>query len=103
MALTGKPSIIFLDEPSSGLDPVKRRELWALIKRVVKDRSVLLTTHLMEEADTLCNTIGIITNGVLRCEGESISLKRKFSKGLNMQVVIDPELTTVEEISEVMS
>ena len=72
MALTGKPSIVFLDEPSSGLDPVKRRELWALIKRVVKDRSVLLTTHLMEEADTLCDTIGIITNGILRCGGESI-------------------------------
>ena len=78
MALTGEPSIIFLDEPSSGLDPVKRRELWSLIKKVVKNRSVLLTTHLMEEADTLCDSIGIITKGVLRCHGESINLKRKY-------------------------
>lgn len=84
MAITGDPSIIFLDEPSSGLDPVKRRELWRLIKEIVKTRSLLLTTHLMEEADTLCDRLAIITEGQLRCHGTSISLKKEYSKGFNL-------------------
>lgn len=63
IALTGEPNVIFLDEPSSGLDPVKRRNFWSLIKDLTQNKAVLLTTHLMEEADTLCNQIAIITAG----------------------------------------
>ena len=63
IALTGDPDILFLDEPSSGLDPVKRRQFWALIKDLKGDKALMLTTHLMEEAETLCNKIGIITKG----------------------------------------
>ena len=89
MALSGQPKIILLDEPSSGLDPVKRRELWQLIKEVTAGKAVVLTTHLMEEADTLCDEIGMITNGKLRCVGESIYLKKEFTKGLKIQVVLE--------------
>lgn len=84
MALAGNPKIIFLDEPSSGLDPVKRRIFWSLIKRLTTGRAVLLTTHLMEEADTLCKEIGIICNGRLRCYGNSLSLKSEFSGGMKI-------------------
>ena len=82
IALTGDPDILFLDEPSSGLDPVKRRQFWALIKQLKGDKALMLTTHLMEEAETLCNNIGIITKGQLRCHGTSTELKSYFTKGL---------------------
>ena len=96
MALTGDPKIIFLDEPSSGLDPVKRRHFWQLVKKVTKSRAVLLTTHLMEEADTLCNEIAIITTGKMRCIGNSIYLKNTFTDGMKIQVVLDKEKVTTE-------
>ena len=88
IALTGKPRIIFLDEPSSGLDPVKRRHFWSLIQENCSDKAVLLTTHLMEEADTLCDQIGIITTGQLRCIGNSISLKNSLTEGTKLQIVL---------------
>lgn len=89
MALTGNPKIVFLDEPSSGLDPVKRRHFWSLVKKVTEQRAVLLTTHLMEEADTLCSEIGILTSGKMRCVGNSIYLKKTFTHGIKIQVVLE--------------
>ena len=89
MALVGNPGVVFLDEPSSGLDPVKRRHFWTLIKKVTASRAVLLTTHLMEEADTLCNEIGIITTGQLRCIGNSINLKQIFAEGMRIQLQVE--------------
>jgi ABC-type multidrug transport system ATPase subunit len=100
MSLTGNPRIIFLDEPSSGLDPVKRRHFWQLIQRVTTNKAVLLTTHLMEEADTLCNEIGIITTGKLRCIGNSLALKSAFTEGVKLQVVMNPENRTDEKIED---
>jgi len=100
IALTGNPKIIFLDEPSSGLDPVKRRHFWQLIKNVTKDMAVMLTTHLMEEADTLCNEIGIITTGQLRCFGSSISLKQQLCSGLKLQVVVNKTKKSTRRLAE---
>ena len=88
MALIGSPKIIFLDEPSSGLDPVKRRHFWELIRSVTKDRAVLLTTHLMEEAETLCDEIGIICTGKLRCVGNTLKLKKAFANGIKLQIML---------------
>lgn len=98
MSLSGNPRIIFLDEPSSGLDPVKRRHFWQLIKKVTGDKAVLLTTHLMEEADTLCNEIGIITTGQLRCIGNSLALKNSFIEGIKLQVVMNTENRSDEAV-----
>jgi ABC-type multidrug transport system ATPase subunit len=84
LAMIGDPPTIFLDEPSSGLDPVKRRQFWQLIKNLTQEKAVLLTTHLMEEADTLCDEIGIITNGRLRCVGTAIGLKKTYSEGYKL-------------------
>jgi len=88
MSLVGDPKIIFLDEPSTGLDPVKRRHFWKLIKRITSDKAVLLTTHLMEEAETLCQDIGIISAGKLRCVGSSVYLKSQFTDGIKLQLVL---------------
>jgi ABC-2 type transport system ATP-binding protein len=64
-SLIHKPKVLFLDEPTLGLDPAGRERMWAYISRLVKElkMTVLLTTHYMEEADTLANRIGIIDQG----------------------------------------
>ena len=63
-ALVGDPSLLFLDEPTTGLDPQSRRQLWELIERFKADgRAILLTTHYMEEAERLCDRVAIVDHG----------------------------------------
>jgi ABC-2 type transport system ATP-binding protein len=63
-ALVGDPELLFLDEPTTGLDPQSRRQLWELIEGFKADgRSILLTTHYMEEAERLCNRVAIMDHG----------------------------------------
>ncbi|CAM9183085.1 unnamed protein product [Sphacelaria rigidula] len=84
IAMIGEPRVVFLDEPSTGMDPIARRFMWDIISRMTtKDRecSVILTTHSMEEAESLCNNIGIMVNGRLRCLGSTQHLKHRFGKG----------------------
>ena len=66
VALVNDPELVFLDEPTTGLDPQARRRLWELIKRMkAQNRTVLLTTHYIEEAESLCDRVGIIDLGEL--------------------------------------
>jgi ABC-type multidrug transport system ATPase subunit len=67
ISLVSDPKIIFLDEPSTGLDPENRRQLWDILANLKGKRAMMLTTHSMEEADVLCNRIAIVNNGILRC------------------------------------
>ena len=60
IALIGKPPVVFLDEPSTGLDPETKRNIWALIDKFKQGRCVVLTTHSMDEADALCGRIGTL-------------------------------------------
>jgi ABC-type multidrug transport system ATPase subunit len=71
ISLVANPKIVFLDEPTTGLDPETRRQLWNILQDCKNDkrRAMILTTHSMEEADVLCNRIGIVNNGVLKCIG----------------------------------
>jgi ATP-binding cassette subfamily A (ABC1) protein 3 len=71
IALIGGPDLLFFDEPSSGLDPIAKRFLWNSLKDNLqkKNSSIVLTTHSMEEAETLCNKIGILINGRFICFG----------------------------------
>jgi ABC-2 type transport system ATP-binding protein len=63
-ALVGEPELLFLDEPTTGLDPQSRRQLWELIEGFKSDgRSILLTTHYMEEAERLCDRVAIVDHG----------------------------------------
>ncbi len=75
-ATIGNPEIVFLDEPSTGMDPVSRRELWKVISAMVigdtdteYSCSVILTTHSMEECEALCPRIAIMAEGNLKCIG----------------------------------
>ena len=78
IALLAEPSVIFLDEPTTGLDPETKRAMWSLIDIAKAGRSIVLTTHSMEEADALCGRIGIMAYGSLRCLGPSLHLKRSL-------------------------
>ena len=84
IAMIGGPELIFLDEPSTGMDPVARRFMWDVISRIATERkkcSIILTTHSMEEAEALCTKIGVMVGGRLRCLGSSQHLKSKFGQG----------------------
>ena len=81
IALVGNPLIVFLDEPSTGMDPQARRSMWKLISSTMANRSVILTTHSMEECEALCDRIGIMTGGRLRCLGTAPHLKQRFGSG----------------------
>ncbi|XP_013414368.2 LOW QUALITY PROTEIN: ATP-binding cassette sub-family A member 1-like [Lingula anatina] len=82
IALIGNPPVIFLDEPTTGMDPKARRFLWNCITSILKDgRSVILTSHSMEECEALCGRIGIMVNGRFRCMGSVQHLKNRFGDG----------------------
>jgi len=63
MALTGKTKILYLDEPTSGMDPVSRRSIWDILKELKKEKTIILTTHQLEEAEFLADRIGIMSKG----------------------------------------
>ena len=75
MALINDPQIIILDEPTLGLDPQSRRIVWKYISRLKKNRTILLTTHYLEEADFLADRIGIIDEGKIVALGTALDLK----------------------------
>ena len=80
-SIVGDPMVVYMDEPSTGLDPASRRQLWDVIVRAKKNKSVVLTTHSMEEADVLCDRVGIMSGGRLLCIGPAYDLKRRFGRG----------------------
>jgi len=86
MALIGNPPIVFLDEPSTGIDPSSRRFMWNLIASTMAGRSVILTTHSMEEAEALCGRIAIMVNGALSCIGSSTHLRSRFGQGYQIEI-----------------
>ena len=77
MALITEPQVLFLDEPTLGLDVLARRELWHFIQSLKGKMTIVLTTHYLEEAESLCDRIGIMAHGVLCAEGSAQELKAK--------------------------
>ena len=86
ISLVSDPKLIFLDEPSTGLDPENRRQLWDILSKSKGKRAVVLTTHSMEEADVLCNRIGIVNDGLLRCVGPQVRLKSLYGGGYHLYI-----------------
>ncbi|XP_036095824.1 phospholipid-transporting ATPase ABCA7 isoform X1 [Molossus molossus] len=82
VALVGDPAVVFLDEPTTGMDPSVRRFLWNSLLAVVREgRSVVLTSHSMEECEALCTRLAIMVNGKFRCLGSPQHLKGRFGAG----------------------
>uniref|UniRef100_K3WP40 ABC transporter domain-containing protein n=1 Tax=Globisporangium ultimum (strain ATCC 200006 / CBS 805.95 / DAOM BR144) TaxID=431595 RepID=K3WP40_GLOUD len=94
IAMIGNPQIVFLDEPSTGMDPVSRRFMWDVIADIStrsKSSTIVLTTHSMEESEALCSRVGIMVGGRMRCLGSVQHLKSRFGDGL----VLDVKLATL--------
>mmetsp|Transcript_8335 Transcript_8335/g.20560 ORF Transcript_8335/g.20560 Transcript_8335/m.20560 type:complete len:2192 (-) Transcript_8335:64-6639(-) len=89
MATMGEPPIIFLDEPSAGMDPYARRYMWDVIQSIASrsDSSVvIITTHSMEEAEALCSRVAIQVDGQFRCLGSCQQIKTRYGGGLEINV-----------------
>ena len=96
-ALVGDPELLFLDEPTTGLDPQSRRQLWDLIDRFKSDgRSILLTTHYMDEAERLCDRVAIVDHGRIIALGTP----RALIAGLRAEHVLEFALAGSLELDE---
>uniref|UniRef100_A0AAQ5WZG1 P-type phospholipid transporter n=1 Tax=Amphiprion ocellaris TaxID=80972 RepID=A0AAQ5WZG1_AMPOC len=104
IALIGGPPVVFLDEPTTGMDPKARRALWNAILSIIKEgRSVVLTSHSMEECEALCTRMAIMVNGRFRCLGSVQHLKNRFGDGYTIILRVagpDPDLRPVMEFIE---
>ncbi|CAA7031234.1 unnamed protein product [Microthlaspi erraticum] len=78
ISLIGNPKVVYMDEPSTGLDPASRKNLWTVIKRAKQHTAIILTTHSMEEAEFLCDRLGIFVDGGLQCIGNPKELKGRY-------------------------
>jgi len=110
-ATVGQPQLMFLDECSTGVDPVARREIWQMISNMVSNQdlaaedrpSVILTTHSMEECEALCPRIGIMAAGRLKCIGSAQHLKSKFGQGFQVEMKIQNVDVKDEDFSSNLS
>ena len=96
-ALVGDPDLLFLDEPTTGLDPQSRRQLWELIERFkAGGRAILLTTHYMEEAERLCDRVAIVDHGKVIALGTP----RELVASLSAEHVVELTLAVGAAVSE---
>uniref|UniRef100_A0A674NSB8 ATP binding cassette subfamily A member 3 n=1 Tax=Takifugu rubripes TaxID=31033 RepID=A0A674NSB8_TAKRU len=101
IALIGDSKVVMLDEPTSGMDPSARRATWDLLQGEKRGRTILLTTHFMDEADLLGDRIAIMAGGELQCCGSPLFLKNKYGAGYHMVIVKDA-LCNVSEITRLV-
>ena len=94
------PPIILLDEPSTGMDPEARRFMWSIIHKLStmgRKSSIIMTTHSMDEAETLCKRMGIMVNGEFVCLGKANEIKNKYGYGYELNLRIKPLSEELEE------
>ncbi|XP_023980448.1 glucosylceramide transporter ABCA12 isoform X1 [Physeter macrocephalus] len=103
LALIGKPSILLLDEPSSGMDPKSKRHLWKIISEEVQNKcSVILTSHSMEECEALCTRLAIMVNGRFQCIGSLQHIKSRFGRGFTVKVHVKNAKVSMEPLTRFM-
>ncbi|CAI5478439.1 unnamed protein product [Closterium sp. Yama58-4] len=91
ISLIGKPPVVYMDEPSTGLDPASRYNLWAVVKEAKKDSAIVLTTHSMEEAEALCDRLGIFVDGQFECIGNPRQLTARYGGSFVFTVTTPPD------------
>jgi len=101
IGLLNKPKLLFLDEPSAGMDPQSRNILWNTIEEMGKDQNItiILTTHLMETAERLSDRVAIIDHGKIQAIGTPDELKKKYSDGDVVELEYNPD-TPLDKIAE---
>ncbi|XP_017656136.2 ATP-binding cassette sub-family A member 8-B [Nannospalax galili] len=90
LSILGNPSVVLLDEPSTGMDPEGQQQMWQAIRATIKntERGALLTTHYMAEAEAVCDRVAIMVSGRLRCIGSIQHLKSKFGKDYLLEMKV---------------
>lgn len=91
LAMLGNPPLVFLDEPSTGVDPQAKRFMWNIVSKIStlrKKSAVIITTHSMEEAEALCTKMGIMVGGEFKCFGSSQHIKDRFGTGYEIEVKV---------------
>ncbi|XP_052859763.1 phospholipid-transporting ATPase ABCA3-like [Anopheles cruzii] len=87
LALLGNPAVVYLDEPTTGMDPGAKRQFWNVICKIRNSgKSIVLTSHSMEECEALCTRLAIMVNGEFKCLGSTQHLKNKFSEAFLLTV-----------------
>ena len=88
LAFVGEPPVVILDEPTYGLDVFNRRRIWDFVAKRKQGRVVMISTHFMDEAEFLADTVGILRQGKLRCAGSISYLKTVFGCGYALKLTL---------------
>ncbi|GBG60704.1 hypothetical protein CBR_g12441 [Chara braunii] len=100
ISLIGNPLVVYMDEPSTGLDPASRNNLWQVVKEAKRGRAIILTTHSMEEAEVLCDRLGIFIDGQFACIGNPRELTARYGGTYDLTVTTPPgEESAVEALA----
>ena len=103
-ALVGDPQLLFLDEPTTGLDPTSRRQLWEIIERFRNEgRTIMLTTHYMEEAEQLCDRVAIVDQGVVVTTGSPRELIAELGAEHVMELMLEVNGLETEKVAADLS
>ena len=96
LAMMGSPSLLLLDEPTSGVDPGARRKIWTTLAKVRQDLgcSIILTSHSMEECEALCSRVAIMVNGQFKCIGPIQHLRGKYGQGYTVIIKLKRDNST---------
>ncbi|NXO63339.1 ABCA1 protein, partial [Phainopepla nitens] len=106
LAFVGGSKVVILDEPTAGVDPYSRRGIWELLLKYRQGRTIILSTHHMDEADILGDRIAIISHGKLCCVGSSLFLKNQLGTGYYLTLVkkdVDSSLSSCRNSSSTVS
>ncbi|MGL4422716.1 MAG: ABC transporter ATP-binding protein [Gemmataceae bacterium] len=99
-ALVGDPELLFLDEPTTGLDPQSRRQLWEIVRDLRnRGRTIILTTHYMDEAERLCDDIAIVDQGQIIARGSPRQLIQQLGAEHIIELTVEPELS-IEKLAD---
>ncbi|PTB64675.1 P-loop containing nucleoside triphosphate hydrolase protein [Trichoderma citrinoviride] len=101
LMLVGGSSVCCVDEVSSGIDPLSRRKIWDILLKERGSRTIIMTTHFLDEADLLADNIAILSKGTLRAEGSSAQLKDTYGAGYRIHVLNPKSLNEVPDIEGV--
>ena len=100
LSTMGNPNVILMDEPTTGMDPVSRRHVWTLIQRLKLNKSILMSTHAMEEAELLSDKIIVLNHGKVQCVGSPLYLKNIFGNGYRISMIC--EAHRINEVKQLM-
>ncbi|XP_035198055.1 ATP-binding cassette sub-family A member 10-like isoform X2 [Oxyura jamaicensis] len=101
IAMLGSPQVLLLDEPTAGLDPLSRHQVWSLLKEQRAGRVILFSTQFMDEADILADRKAFISHGRLKCVGSSLFLKKKWGIGYHLRIHVS-ESCNVESVTSLV-